>query len=488
MLFVNDLSMQFGSSLLFSKVDLQFTPGNCYGIIGANGAGKSTFIKILSGELSPSSGSVSLAPKKRMSVLKQNQNMYDAFTVMDTVIMGNQRLYDCGREKDAIYDKPDFTDEDGIRAAELEEEFAELGGWEAESDAGRILQGLGVEVSLHQSLMSDIDPRLKVKVLLAQALFGHPDVILLDEPTNNLDLASVVWLEDFLMDYEGTVLVVSHDRYFLNNVCTHIVDIDYGKIKMYVGNYDFWYESSQLMQKLLKDQNKKAEQKIQELQTFVARFSANKSKSRQATSRRKLLDKVSFIVGKEDRIALVGKNELAVTMLYKILMGEEEPDSGSVKWGASITPSYFPKDHNSYFEGCDFDLIEWMRQFSDDKRESYLRGFLGRMLFSGDDVYKQVKVLSGGEKVRCMLSRMMLSGANFLVLDQPTNHLDLESIAALNNGLEAFRHNIIFSCHDHQLTQTVANRIIEITDSGIIDRMCSYDEYMNISGLESAGR
>lgn len=531
MLTVNDLSIQFGSSILFSRVDLQFTPGNCYGIIGANGAGKSTFIKILSGELEPSSGSVTLAPKKRMSVLKQNQGLYDAYSVMDTVIMGNQRLYDCGREKDAIYEKEDFTDEDGLRAAELEEEFAELGGWEAESDAGRILQGLGVDTSLHQSLMKDMDPRLKVKVLLAQALFGHPDVVLLDEPTNNLDLASVVWLEDFLMDYEGTVLVVSHDRYFLNNVCTHIVDIDYGKIKMYVGNYDFWYESSQLVQKLLKDQNKKAEQKIQELQTFIARFSANKSKSRQATSRRKLLDKisveempasgrrypwvgfkadrepgkdrlfvtevsktvdgvklldkVSFIVGKEDKIALVGKNELAVTMLYKILMGEEEPDSGSVKWGASITAAYFPKDNNSFFENCDLDLIDWMRQFSEDKRESYLRTFLGRMLFSGDDVYKPVKVLSGGEKVRCMLSKMMLSGANFLVFDQPTNHLDLESIAALNNGMEAFKQNIIFSCHDHQLTQTVANRIIEITDAGVIDRLCSYDEYMNLAQLES---
>lgn len=531
MLSVNDLSMQFGSSVLFSRVDLQFTPGNCYGIIGANGAGKSTFIKILSGELEPTSGSVTLAPKKRMSVLKQNQNMYDAYPVLDTVIMGNQRLYDCGKEKDAIYEKPDFSDEDGLRAAELEEEFAELGGWEAESDAGRILQGLGVDVSFHQTLMADMDPRLKVKVLLAQALFGHPDVVLLDEPTNNLDLASVVWLEDFLMDYEGTVLVVSHDRYFLNNVCTHIVDIDYGKIKMYVGNYDFWYESSQLVQKLIKDQNKKAEQKIQELQSFIARFSANKSKSRQATSRRKLLEKltveelpasgrrypwvgfkaerepgkdrlfvtevsktvdgvkllnnVSFIVGKDDKIAIVGKNELAVTLLFKIIMGQEEPDSGSVKWGASITPSYFPKDHNSYFENCDFDLIEWMRQFSQDKRESYLRTFLGRMLFSGDDVYKQVKVLSGGEKVRCMLSRMMLSGANFLVLDQPTNHLDLESIAALNNGLEAFKYNVIFSCHDHQLTQTVANRIIEITEDGIIDRRCTYDEYMNISQGEA---
>ena len=531
MLTVNDLSIQFGPSILFSRVDLQFTAGNCYGIIGANGAGKSTFIKILSGELEPSSGSVVLDAKKRMSVLRQNQNLFDDFTVLDTVVMGNRRLYDCGREKDAIYDKEDFSDEDGIRAAELEEEFAELGGWEAESEAGRILQGLGVDAALHGGLMRETDPRLKVKVLLAQALFGRPDVILLDEPTNNLDLASVVWLEDFLMDYEGTVLVVSHDRYFLNNVCTHIVDIDYGKIKMYVGNYDFWYESSQLIQKLVKDQNKRAEQKIAELQTFIARFSANKSKSRQATSRRKLLDKisveelpasgrrypwvgfkadrepgkdrlfvteisksvdgvklldkVSFIVGKEDKIALVGKNELAVTMLYKILMGEEEPDSGSVKWGASISPAYFPKDHSSYFESCELDLIDWMRQFSEDKRESYLRTFLGRMLFSGDDVYKRVKVLSGGERVRCMLSKMMLSGANFLLLDQPTNHLDLESIAALNSGLEAFKYNIIFSCHDHQLTQTVANRIIEITDDGVIDRLCSYDDYMNIAEHEA---
>ena len=523
MLTVNDLSMQFGPSVLFSKVDLQFVAGNCYGIIGANGAGKSTFIKILSGELEP---------RRRMSVLKQDHGLYDACRVLDTVIMGHRRLYDCGREKDAIYEKEDFSDEDGIRAAELEEEFAELGGYEAESDAGRILQGLGVPVELHESLMGDIDPRLKVKVLLAQALFGKPDVLLLDEPTNDLDLVSVVWLEDFLMDYEGTVLVVSHDRYFLNNVCTHIVDIDYGKIKMYVGNYDFWYESSQLIQRLIRDQNKKAEQKIAELQTFIARFSANKSKSRQATSRRKLLDKitveelpasgrrypwvgfkaerepgkdrlfvteisktvdgvellhkVSFIVGKEDKIAVVGKDERAVTMLYKILMGEEEPDEGTVKWGASIQPSYFPKDHSAFFAGFDADLIEWMRQFSADKRESYLRTFLGRMLFSGDDVYKPAKVLSGGEKVRCMLSRMMLSGANFLLLDQPTDHLDLESIAALNNGLEAFRYNVIFSCHDHQLTQTVANRIIEITPDGIVDRRCSFDEYMHIAELEEA--
>ncbi len=527
MLSVNNLSIQFGPTVLFSKVDLQFTPGNCYGIIGANGAGKSTFVKILSGELEPTSGSVDIDPKCRMSVLKQNQNLYDSCRVIDSVIMGNERLWKCGLEKDAIYEKPDFTDEDGVRAAELEEEYASLGGWEAESDAARILKGLGIDAELHEMMMADIDPRLKVKVLLAQALFGHPDIILLDEPTNNLDLNSVVWLENFLMDYDGTVLVVSHDRYFLNNICTHIVDIDYGKIKMYVGNYDFWYESSQLVQKLIKDQNKKAEQKIAELQTFIARFSANRSKSRQATSRRKLLDKItveempasnrrypwvgfkadrepgkdrlfvtdisktvdgvkildriSFIVGKEDKIALIGKNELAVTMLYKILMGEEEPDSGTVKWGASIENSYFPKDNAEFFDNCDYDLIDWMRQFSADKRESYLRTFLGRMLFSGDDVYKPVKVLSGGERVRCMLSRMMLSGANFLVFDQPTNHLDLESIAALNNGMEAFKYNILFSCHDHQLTQTVANRIIEITEDGFIDRRCTYDEYMHIA-------
>jgi ATPase subunit of ABC transporter with duplicated ATPase domains len=531
MITVEDLTMQFTGTTLFSRVELQFNPGNCYGIIGANGAGKSTFIKILSGELEPTSGHVFIDPRARMSVLKQNQFMYDDYTVMDTVILGNQRLYDCGKEKDAIYEKEEMTDADGIRAAELEEEFAELGGWEAESDASRLLQGLGVSPDFHQTLMSAMDPRLKVKVLLAQALFGNPDIILLDEPTNNLDLASVVWLENFLMDYQGTVLVVSHDRYFLNNICTHIVDIDYGKIKMYVGNYDFWYESSQLIQKLTKDQNKKSEQKIEELQTFIRRFSANKSKSRQATSRRKLLDKltveelpassrrypwvgfranrepgkdrlfvtdvcktvdgvqllknVSFAVGREDKIALIGANELAVTMLYKILAGEEEPDSGSVKWGASIEWSYFPVDNSSFFEGCDLNLMDWMRQFSEDKRESYLRTFLGRMLFSGDDVYKPVKVLSGGEKVRCMISKMMLSGANFMLFDQPTNHLDLESIAALNNGMSAFPLNIVFSCHDHQLTQTVANRIIEITGDGVIDRLCTYDEYVHLSDLES---
>lgn len=528
MITIENLSLQFGGQVLFSHVDLQFIAGNCYGIIGANGAGKSTFLKILSGEIDTADGNVYIDPKARMSVLKQDQTMYDRYPVMDTVIMGNSRLYECGLEKDAIYEKTEMTDEDGLRASELEEEYAELGGWEAESDASRILQGLGVPPELHGSLMADIDPRLKVKVLLAQALFGQPDIILLDEPTNNLDLQSVVWLEDFLMDYAGTVLVVSHDRYFLNNVCTHIVDIDYGKIRMYVGNYDFWYESSQLVQKLLKDQGKKAAQKREELQAFIARFSANKSKSRQATSRRKLLDKlsveempasgrrypwigfkadrepgkdrlfvtdltktvngetllnkVSFIVGREDKIAVIGRNELAVTLLYKLLMGEEEPDSGSVKWGVSTTQAYFPSDSSAFFESCSLNIVDWMRQFSEDKRESYLRTFLGRMLFSGDEVYKPVSVLSGGEKVRCMLSKLMLSGANFLLLDQPTNHLDLESIAALNNGLAAFPYNIIFSTHDHQLTQTVANRIIEInTDGSINDRICTYDDYMNLN-------
>jgi len=530
MITVENLGLQYGGQVLFSQVDLQFTRGNCYGIIGANGAGKSTFLKILSGEVESTNGSVYIDPKARMSVLKQNQSMYDDYSVIETVIMGNMELYNCGKEKDAIYEKEDFSDEDGIRAAELEELYAELGGWEAESNASRLLQGLGIDSEFEQTLMSAMDPRQKVKVLLAQALFGSPDIILLDEPTNNLDLASVVWLEDFLMDYDGTVLVVSHDRYFLNNVCTHIVDIDYGKIKMYVGNYDFWYESSQLMQKLIKDQNKKYEQKIEELQNFIQRFSANKSKSRQATSRRKLLEKitvqempassrrypwvgfkaerepgkdrlfvegvsktvdgvkvlnnVSFIMGKEDKIAVIGANEIAITTLFKILMGEMEPDEGSVKWGVSTTQSYFPKDHNSYFENCDYDLIDWMRQFSVDKRESYIRTFLGRMLFSGDEVYKNVKVLSGGEKVRCMLSKMMLEASNVLMLDQPTNHLDLESIAALNNGLSAFPFNVIFTSHDHQLTQTVANRIIEITPDGIIDRIMSYDDYMHIYGNE----
>ncbi len=525
MITVTNLGVQYGGSVLFKNADLQFNPGNCYGIIGANGAGKSTLLKILSGALESTDGHVDVKPGVRMSVLKQDQFQYDAYTVLDTVIMGNQKLYDIGKQKDALYEKEDFSDEDGILAAELEAEFAELGGWEAESDASRMLQGLGIPVEDHEKLMGDMDGRDKVKVLLAQALFGNPDIVMLDEPTNNLDNASIEWLEDFLLDFEGMVIVVSHDRYFLNTVCTHIVDIDYGKIKMYVGNYDFWYESSQLVQALIRNQNKRNEEKIKELTEFIARFAANKAKSKQATSRRKLLDKltieempassrrypyvgfkpdrevgkdilfvtdvsktidgvkvldkVSFVMNKNDKIAFVGNNEIAQTTMFKILMGELEPDEGTVKWGVSTSQSYFPKDNTAFFENCDLNMIDWMRQFSEDQSETYLRGFLGRMLFSGEDVYKQVKVLSGGEKVRCMLSRMMLSGANVLLLDQPTNHLDLESITAVNNGLTAFPGNVILACHDHEMVQTVANRIIEFTeDGGYIDRSMTYDEYL----------
>ena len=525
MITVTNLGVQYGGSVLFKNADLQFNPGNCYGIIGANGAGKSTLLKILSGAIESTDGHVDVKPGVRMSVLKQDQFQYDAYTVLDTVIMGNQKLYDIGKQKDALYEKEDFTDEDGILAAELETEFAELGGWEAESDASRMLQGLGIPVEDHEKRMADMDGRDKVKVLLAQALFGNPDIVMLDEPTNNLDNASIEWLEDFLLDFEGMVIVVSHDRYFLNTVCTHIVDIDYGKIKMYVGNYDFWYESSQLVQSLIRNQNKRNEEKIKELTEFIARFAANKAKSKQATSRRKLLDKltieempassrrypyvgfkpdrevgkdilfvtdvsktidgvkvldkVSFVVNKNDKIAFVGNNEIAQTTMFKILMGEMEPDEGTVKWGVSTSQSYFPKDNTPFFEGCELNMIDWMRQFSEDQSETYLRGFLGRMLFSGEDVYKQVKVLSGGEKVRCMLSRMMLSGANVLLLDQPTNHLDLESITAVNNGLTAFPGNVILACHDHEMVETVANRIIEFTaDGGYIDRTMTYDEYL----------
>ena len=525
MISASNVTLRLGKKALFEDVNIKFTEGNCYGLIGANGAGKSTFLKILSGQLEPSSGEVSILPNVRMSVLKQDQNAYDAYNVMDTVIMGNQKLYDIGHEMNALYEKEDFTDEDGLRAADLQAEYAEMGGYEAESDASRILQGLGVGTEYHYNDMATLDARLKVKVLLAQALFGNPDILLLDEPTNNLDIAAVEWLNDFLMDYEGTVIVVSHDRHFLNTVCTHIVDIDYNKIKMYVGNYDFWYESSQLVQNLIKQQNKRNEDKIRELQEFISRFSANKSKSKQATARRKLLDKltveelpassrrypwvgftpdrevgkdilfvtdvsktvdgvklldkVSFIVGHGDKIAFVGDNENAHTALFKILTGEWEPDEGSVKWGQTATFSYFPKDNSPFFNGCDLNILDWMRQFSEDQHESYLRGFLGRMLFSGDDIFKPVKVLSGGEKVRCMLSRMMLSGANVLLLDQPTNHLDLESIAALNNGLEAVKCNVLVSSHDHQLVQTVANRIFDFTSDGkLIDRRCTYEEYL----------
>ena len=525
MITVSNLSLQYSGQPLFSNVDLQFTKGNCYGIIGANGAGKSTFLRILSGDLDSTGGEVSILPNTRMSVLKQDQNAYDAYNVMDTVIMGNKHLYDIGKQKDAIYAKEEMTDEDGLLACELETEFAELGGWEAESDASRILQGLGIDTDLHYNDMATLDPRLKVKVLLAQALFGNPDILMMDEPTNNLDIDATNWLEDFLLDFEGTVIVVSHDRHFLNTVCTHIVDIDYGKIKMYVGNYDFWYESSQLVQQLIRNQNKRNEEKIKELQEFISRFSANKSKSKQATARRKLLDKltveempassrrypwvsfspdrevgkdilfvtnvsktidgvkvldnVSFILEHGDKVAFIGDNENAHTALFRILAGEMEPDEGSVKWGQTATFSYFPKDNTPYFQDNDDNLIEWLRQYSPDPQEQYLRGFLGRMLFSGDEVYKPVKVISGGEKVRCMLSRMMLSGANVLMLDQPTNHLDLESIAALNNGLESVKCNVLVASHDHQLIQTVCNQVFDFTADGkLIDRKLTYDEYL----------
>ena len=527
MITVSNLALQFGGTYLFQHVDLQFTAGNCYGVIGANGAGKSTFLRLLSGELESTKGEISIKPGLRMSVLKQNQFAYDEYTVLDTVIMGNKRLYEVMKQKDALYAKPDFSDEDGMLASELEIEFAELNGWEAESDASQILQGLGIPVELHENKMADVDGRLKVKVLLAQALFGNPDIILLDEPTNNLDIESINWLENFIMDYEdkGMVIVVSHDRHFLNTVCTHIVDIDYGKIKMYVGNYDFWYESSQLVQQLMRNKNKRNEEKIAELQAFISRFSANKAKSKQATARRrlldklsieeipmssrrypfvgfsperevgkdilfvtdvsktvdgvKLLDKVSFIMNKNDKIAFVGENELAVTVLFKILMGELEPDEGSVRWGITTSQSYFPKDNSAYFENCADTLVDWLRQFSAKKDDVYLRSFLGRMLFSGEDVFKPVNVLSGGEKVRCMLSKMMLSGANVLLLDQPTNHLDMESIQAVNKGLEAFPGVVLLASHDHEMLTSTCNRVIAFQPDGTIcDRLGTYDEYL----------
>lgn len=531
MITVTNVSLNFSGQNLFSDVNLKFTPGNCYGVIGANGAGKSTFLKILSGELDSTTGEVSIDPNCRMSVLKQDHFAYDEYTVLDTIIMGNKRLYDIMKEKDALYEKEDFSDEDGIKAAELEAEFAEMDGWEADSNASKLMQGLGLDESIMYSQMADLGGNEKVKVLLAQALFGDPDIILLDEPTNHLDLQAIEWLEDFLLDYEGTVIVVSHDRYFLNVVCTHIVDIDYSKVKMYVGNYEFWYESSQMMERLIKQQNKKAEEKIKELQTFIQRFSANKSKSKQATSRKKMLDKltveelpassrrypfvgfdmdreagrdlltvdglsktvngekllnnISFTLNHDDKIAIIGENEIAITALMQILAGEDEPDEGTVKWGVSTSRSYFPKDNSKYFDGCELNLVDWLRQYSaagfETQNESYIRGFLGRMLFSGDDVFKQVNVLSGGEKVRCMLSRMMLYGSNVLILDQPTNHLDLESITAVNNGLKAFKGNVIFASHDHEFVNTVANRIIDIRENGtIVDRMCTFDEYIEM--------
>ena len=499
MITVTNVSLNFSGQNLFSDVNLKFTPGNCYGVIGANGAGKSTFLKILSGELDSTTGEVSIDPNCRMSVLKQDHFAYDEYTVLDTIIMGNKRLYDIMKEKDALYEKEDFSDEDGIKAAELEAEFAEMDGWEADSNASKIMQGLGLDESIMYSQMADLGGNEKVKVLLAQALFGDPDIILLDEPTNHLDLQAIEWLEDFLLDYEGTVIVVSHDRYFLNVVCTHIVDIDYSKVKMYVGNYEFWYESSQMMERLIKQQNKKAEEKIKELPASSRRypfvgFDMDREAGRdlltvdglsKTVNGEKLLNNISFTLNHDDKIAIIGENEIAITALMQILAGEDEPDEGTVKWGVSTSRSYFPKDNSKYFDGCELNLVDWLRQYSaagfETQNESYIRGFLGRMLFSGDDVFKQVNVLSGGEKVRCMLSRMMLYGSNILILDQPTNHLDLESITAVNNGLKAFKGNVIFASHDHEFVNTVANRIIDIREDGtIVDRMCTFDEYIEM--------
>ncbi|AZV43769.1 ABC-F family ATP-binding cassette domain-containing protein [Peribacillus asahii] len=531
MITVNNVGLRYGDRKLFEDVNIKFTPGNCYGLIGANGAGKSTFLKILSGEIEAQSGDVHMGPGERLAVLKQNHFEYEEEEVLKVVIMGHERLYQVMQEKDAIYMKEDFTDEDGMRAAELEGEFADMNGWEADSEAAILLKGLGIGEDLHYKKMAELTGGEKVKVLLAQALFGKPDVLLLDEPTNHLDLKAIQWLEEFLINFENTVIVVSHDRYFLNKVCTHIADLDFGKIKIYVGNYDFWYESSQLALKMAQDANKKKEEKIKELQAFVARFSANASKSSQATSRKKLLDKitlddiqpssrrypyvaftpdreigndllrvegisktidgvkvldnVSFIMNKDDKIALVGKDEIAKTTLFKILAGEMEPDSGTFKWGVTTSQAYFPKDNAEFFEGCELSLVDWLRQFSpNDQTENFLRGFLGRMLFSGEEVMKKASVLSGGEKVRCMLSKMMLSGSNVLMLDEPTSHLDLESITALNNGLIAFKGSLIFASHDHQFTETIANRIIEITPKGIIDKQMTYDEYLNNKDLQ----
>ncbi|KYH28271.1 MULTISPECIES: ABC-F family ATP-binding cassette domain-containing protein [Clostridium] len=527
MITVTNVSLRYGERKLFEDVNLKFTPGNCYGVIGANGAGKSTFLKILSGEIEPNTGDVSIPDGIRMSVLKQDHYQYDDYEVLETVIMGNARLYEIMKEKEALYAKPDFTDEDGIKASELECEFAELDGWEAEAEASSLLQGLGIGTELHYKKVSELTGPEKVKVLLAQALFGKPGILILDEPTNHLDIKSISWLEEFLINFEGTVIVVSHDRHFLNKVCTHMADVDFGKIKLYIGNYDFWYESSQLALQMAKDQNKKKEEKIKELQNFIARFSANASKSKQATSRKKLLEKitlediqpssrrypyvgfkpnrevgndilmvdglsktidgekvlnnVSFMLSKGDKVAFIG-DELSITTLFKILTGEIEPDAGNYKWGVTISTAYFPKDNSEFFNDVDLTLVDWLRQFSEEKSESYLRGFLGRMLFSGEEALKQAKVLSGGERVRCMLAKMMLTNANVLILDQPTNHLDLESITALNNGLRDYSSNILFTSHDHQFIQTIANRIICISPSGIVDKRMTYDEYLESIG------
>ncbi|POR27334.1 MULTISPECIES: ABC-F family ATP-binding cassette domain-containing protein [Paenibacillus] len=524
MISTSGVTLRYGKRPLFEDVNIKFTPGNCYGLIGANGAGKSTFLKILSGEIEANSGEVHMTPGERMAVLKQNHYEYDEFPVLETVIMGHTRLYEIMKEKDTLYAKTEFTEADGLRAGELEGEFAELNGWDAEPDAASLLIGLGISRDLHDKNMSELSGNDKVRVLLAQALFGRPNNLLLDEPTNHLDLESIQWLENFLMDYEGTVIVVSHDRHFLNKVCTHIADIDFGKIQMYVGNYDFWYESSQLALALTRDANKKKEEKIKELQAFIQRFSANASKSKQATSRKKQLDKItlddirpsnrkypflnfkpereagkqlltvdrlsktvegeqvlnefSLVVNKGDKIAFVGPNGMPKSTLFQVLMNEIEADSGEFSWGITTSQAYFPKDNSTYFEGVDMNLVEWLRQYSKDQDETFLRGFLGRMLFSGEEALKKASVLSGGEKVRCMLAKMMLNGANVLLLEEPTNHLDLESITALNNGLIDFDGTILFTSHDHQFIQTIANRIVEITPNGVIDRTMSYDEYL----------
>ncbi len=524
MISANNVTLRIGKKALFEDVNIKFTEGNCYGLIGANGAGKSTFLKILNGQLEPTKGDVFITPGERLSFLQQDHFKYDEFSVLDTVIMGNQRLYDIMKEKDAIYMKEDFTDEDGIRASELEAEFAEMDGWNAESDAAQLLNGLGIETETHTALMKDIPSELKVKALLAQALFGNPDILLLDEPTNHLDLDAIAWLEEFLINFENTVIVVSHDRYFLNKVCTHTADIDYAKIQLYAGNYDFWYESSQLLIKQMKEANKKKEEKIKELQEFISRFSANASKSKQATSRKralekiqldeikpssrkypyidfrpnreignevltvqnlsktidgvKVLDNVSFIMGHNDKIAFVGSNEVAKTTLFQILAGEMEPDEGNYKWGVTTSQSYFPKDNTAIFD-TDLQIVEWLTQYSEIKDATYVRGFLGRMLFAGDDGVKKMKVLSGGEKVRVLLSRMMIMGSNVLILDEPTDHLDMESITALNNGLMKFPGVILFASRDHQVVQTTANRIIEFLPNGaMIDKVTTYDEYL----------
>ena len=524
MISANNITLRVGKKALFEDVNIKFTEGNCYGLIGANGAGKSTFLKILSGQLEPTNGDVVITPGQRLSFLQQDHFKYDAYTVLDTVIMGNQRLYEIMKEKDAIYAKADFTDEDGIRASELEGEFAEMNGWEAESDAATLLNGLGIDTEFHYSQMADLTGSQKVKVLLAQALFGNPDILLLDEPTNHLDLPAIEWLEEFLINFDNTVIVVSHVRYFLNKVCTHTADIDYGKIQLYAGNYDFWFESSQLLIKQMKEANKKKEEKIKELQEFISRFSANASKSKQATSRKralekiqlddmrpssrkypyidfrpnreignevlmvenlsktidgvKVLDNISFTLGHDDKVAFVGANEQAITTLFRILVGEMEPDEGNYKWGVTTSQAYFPKDNTAEFDN-DLTITDWLTQYSEIKDATYVRGFLGRMLFPGEDGIKRVRVLSGGEKVRCLLSKMMISGANILILDEPTNHLDMESITALNNGLIKFPGVILFTSHDHQFVQTTANRIMEILPNGtMIDKITTYDEYL----------